>query len=202
MAIITLAELKEYLTQLEQMPDADERDAAYSTLEDSIIPRAEDIVQKELGVTFSAYGSPSTKAIYSDGGRAIYLPPHQAGSVSAVRAGDATATPIDASAYVYDAGTSALYVVGTGPYRPSYLPRWSAGLYTVTATWGVGPAPDAVKEVCLELAVNLWRGKDRGMWTEVVGGETAQLRFTGGLTKAQRDILRNVRRAYYPARVA
>jgi hypothetical protein len=45
--------------------------------------------------------------------------------------------------------------------------------------------------VCLELAVNIWRGKDRGMWTETIGvdGEGG-LRFTGGMTSQQRSILR------------
>lgn len=79
---------------------------------------------------------------------------------------------------------------------------WAARRYTVTAKWGYGPAPADIVEVTLEVAVNLWRGRDRGMFQEVQTGPTStgagggSLRFIGGLTNQQKAIIDNVRRQY------
>lgn len=56
------------------------------------------------------------------------------------------------------------------------------------------PVPPSVEQVCLELAVNLWRSRDRGMWADSSGvdGEGA-LQYTGYMTAKQRSLLHQVR---------
>lgn len=201
MAIITLPDIRGYLDQLSELGDA--KEAIADAILNQIIPRAEAIVLRELGpaYVFGTYPAASQKRIYHSGGSALNLPPHDTTTgITAVRYGASDATVMAATDYYYDNG--ALYVAGSLGYGPAQWPQWAPGVYFVTGKWGFGPAPDDVKEVCLEVAVNLWRGKDRGMWTEVVGAETTGLRFTGGLTKTQKDILRNVKRAYAGVEIA
>ena len=56
------------------------------------------------------------------------------------------------------------------------------------------PAPPSVEQVALELAVNMWRQRDRGGWSASSGvdGEGA-LQYTGVLTDKQMRLLRQVR---------
>ena len=73
---------------------------------------------------------------------------------------------------------------------------WAGLRYTVTAQWGLGRPTPAITELTLEVAVNLWRGKDRGMFQEIQGSPTsgATIRFIGGLTKEQKDLIAKERK--------
>jgi hypothetical protein len=54
--------------------------------------------------------------------------------------------------------------------------------------------PDQVVEVVLELAVNIWRSRDKGGFSEMVGVEGGgAIRAVSGLTKQQQATLENVR---------
>jgi hypothetical protein len=55
-----------------------------------------------------------------------------------------------------------------------------------------------VKEVALEIAVNIWRSKDKGLWTDIIGVESGGggIRFIGGLTNQQKAILDAVKAQY------
>lgn len=55
-------------------------------------------------------------------------------------------------------------------------------------------ASRTVNQLCLELAVNYWRQKDRGMWSPTSGveGEGA-ITYTGVLTAKQESLIRQIR---------
>jgi hypothetical protein len=56
------------------------------------------------------------------------------------------------------------------------------------------PTPPSVEQVTLELAVNMWRSVDRGLWSPSSGvdGEGA-LPYPGVLTEKQMGMLRQIR---------
>jgi hypothetical protein len=58
----------------------------------------------------------------------------------------------------------------------------------------LSPPPASVEQIALELAVNMWRGKDRGSWSQSSGvdGEGALI-YQGVLTDKQMRLLRQVR---------
>jgi len=58
----------------------------------------------------------------------------------------------------------------------------------------LSPVPPSLEQVTLELAVNMWRGRDRGMWSPSSGvdGEGA-LQYTGVLTDKQTKLLGQIR---------
>ena len=70
------------------------------------------------------------------------------------------------------------------------LPR-----YRVTAIWGYGPTPpDSIVELCLEIAVNIWRSRDKGGFSEVVGVEgSGAIRHITNMNKGQVALLESVR---------
>lgn len=76
------------------------------------------------------------------------------------------------------------------------LDRASAQIDDVTV--GVTPeilaASRSVEQICLELAVNMWRQKDRGLWASSSGvdGEGALI-YTGVFTDKQLRLLRQLR---------
>jgi hypothetical protein len=136
---------------------------------------------------WSAYGAASTKIVRSYGGDHLTLPPHQAGSVTLVEqvAGtNPTSYSTVADEWLQENGRL---------YRPG---RWLFDeRYRVTAAWGYGPTvPDQAVEVVLELAVNIWRSRDKGGFSETVGaGGGGAIRAVAGLTKQQQQALENLR---------
>ena len=65
-------------------------------------------------------------------------------------------------------------------------------LYDIDAAWLGGSR--TVNQLCLELSVNMWRQKDRGMWAQSQGieGEGA-IEYTGVLTAKQESLIRQIR---------
>jgi hypothetical protein len=128
----------------------------------------------------------STRIVVGCFGTYLRLPPHQAGSVALVEY-QTTSSPI-AYATLPDA-----WVEEDGRlYRPG---QWAPNArYRVTAQWGYGPdVPAVVEQVTLELAVNIWRSRDKGGFTELVGAEGGgAVRVVAGLTKQQEMTIRNV----------
>ena len=81
-------------------------------------------------------------------------------------------------------------------YR-KYGALWRAGRYAATAQWGYGAAPTAVVAVTCELAVNGWRGRDRGLFSDVVGVDGGgAVGYNRALTNRQRFVLEQVRFQY------
>lgn len=192
MAYVTVAEIKSYLEQLGNDPNEPQ-----DTLLGDIANRATSIVEEFLTFSFSAYPSTATsKVIQAWGTPYLVLPAHQSGSVTTVVPENST-TPVTGYT-VEDDGTLYIGSTYTFPtYAPMLGPSWGIGRFIVTAKWGYGPVPESVKEVVLEVAVNIWRRKDQGMWTDIIGADGEPgIRFVGGLTNQQRAILDAVKDRY------
>lgn len=193
--IITRAEVYPYLDQLTQSE-------ANNALLDSIILRVESILELLLGFEFDPYpATPSTKVVYGSGTPWLSLPPHEVGSVTLVHAESDTSLT-DIEGYAEEADGSALYFTGYNPYGGR---GWHPQRYVVTAKWGVGPAPASLKEVAIELVVNLWKDKDNGQFTDVIG-VTGEGGITTGdqkaLTARQKMVVTALKRKYTPLMVA
>jgi hypothetical protein len=169
-------------TYLPQVPAGVEIDAELL----GILETATDVVIGAMGFTFAGYASAASRSWSSYGGETILqLPYHQDGTLTAL-AHDSTA--IDSTDYEAEAD-SHIHL-----YRSS---GWSAGRYTATAAWGYGDPPDSIVQVTMEVAVNLWRGRDRGMYTDVIGVEGGgAVGYQRSMTNQQRMVLEHVRRRY------
>src|SRR5262252_5325235 len=178
MAIITGADVFPYLAQLNP---ADPDDLALMNL---VAARASDIVETELansGLRFGTWPTnPSEWVALGEGSPQLALPAHKPGGVSAVTdegTGDVITDWIeeveDGNLHLLSEGYSLGYwehgIYGRWASYPSGR-VWTAGRrFLVNAIWGAGPAPPALQEVAVELAVNLWREKDKGVFTDVIG---------------------------------
>lgn len=182
MSYATVDEIREYLPQL---GDDDE------TLLQVVLDRATDIVDGELGFSFGVYAeTESAKDVWSGaGGRYLYLPCYEIGSIESVslvslRGTDDEDTEAE-DEYVEEATGWKLYLDDGWLQR-----RW----YRVEAIWGYGLAPEAITQVCLEVAVNMWQGKDSLSATSQ-GAEGARP-YHRSLTWAQKNIIERVRNQY------
>jgi hypothetical protein len=203
MAYVTVDQLKQYLKQWEGFPEEDE-------LFTDVIARAESIINEYLGFTFAGYDASATERIISAYGTpTLVLPPHQIGSITTITLEDSDTA---LTGWTEDTVSGNLTFEGWYPFTGwgavAYSPfnsfgYWGPARYAVTAKWGYGTVPASIQEVALELAVNIFRGRDRGLWTDIVGVEgSGGLRFTGGITNQQRAILDAVRERYTAGEVA
>lgn len=179
----TLEELRQKLDQVE---DTEETDAA---LEDTLT-NATAMVRQTLRAglahpTFDfAAATSGTKIVRSYGGVFLSVPVHVAGSVSLIEAMSST-DPLDYTTISDEWVEDEAGLI----YRPAGWPI--DGRYRVTANWGYGTVPDDIKEITLELAVNLWRSKDKGGFTEMIGTEgDGAIRVVGALTRDQKAQLK------------
>jgi hypothetical protein len=185
MAYVTVADLRGYLKQVEV---GAAKDAELQT----VIDRAHQIVNDALGFTFAGYaaGDRDVRSA-SNVGDWLEVPYHDAGTVTDVETvtgrGSASETTETVDDWLEE-DDGRVYLDG----------GWSARTwYRVTADWGYGDAPDSIVEVELQLAINLWRGKDRGMYSDVIGVEGGgAVGYQRSLTNLQRMIVDDVRRRY------
>lgn len=186
MAEVTVDDLREYLGQVPT-------DKLNTDRLEKILARARsianDYVSARLGPLWTGFGAYQSgdRTVVGQGRDSLVLPAHQVGTVSKVTAGGVEVvnwTEDEFGALNFNKWPLAYLNDVPRPYA-----TWGFAWYVVTAAWGFGPTPDSVNEVYLELAVNIWRGKDRGMWTETVGESGTGVRFTGGLTSQQRGVL-------------
>ena len=198
MAIVTTTRLREYLDQVKA-------GTAIDGALGRILERAESIVVDALGFTFFDDGvawddiDPTTKRIRSEPSRYLRLPPYRVGSITAIAVLSGTTittTTVDAAAC--EETEEHFYL-----YRPD---GWGGVRYAVTAQFGYGPAPASIVELILELAVNIWRQRDQGLFQAGQGVDSANntvgggfLKYVGGLNGDQRRIVANVRRRYVEA---
>lgn len=190
-AYATVTELREYLDQLGASNTTD-------VVLQRILDRATSIIDTYLGYTFSDYPAVATvKYVPGLGTSFLALPPHLAGSITSVTPENATALPNtlyqeqeDGSLYFLSsyAFTLRSYWIASPNYYGIY--GWGFFRYAVTAIWGYGPPPPAVVEVCIELAMNMWRGKDKGFWSEAIGASGGSYQtYTGGLPRRLAEVL-------------
>jgi hypothetical protein len=186
MAYITVAELREYLSQVKAGVT---QDAELS----KVIDRAHQIVNDALGFEFAAWASEASAqdVLTRSSGVWLWVPHYKLESVATVQSVFARGTDsedLDTVTDWMEEDTSRLYANG----------GWTRGSwYRVTAIWGYGPVPDSIVEVELEAAVNIWRGRDAAMWQSEVGvaGQGA-VSFNRALSWSQRDIIKAVRLQY------
>lgn len=186
MAYANVSHFRAYLPQVEA------GDAVDSDIQD-VLERATGIVQNELGshLVFRHEGvsTPvaSTKTVFSEDSVWLKLPAYAQGSITSLTPSSDT-TPITDYEERWEFGRFYLWRE-TG---------WQAQRYRVTAIYEYGKPSHAVVEVVLEVAVNLWRGRDRGMFQEIQsqGVGVTQLRFIGGLTTNQQRMIQQIRRDY------
>ncbi len=161
------------------------------------LTRATDIVRGALAAgladpdfDYAAYGVATTKLIKGYDTHYLSLPPHQAGSVTLVEYESGANPPAYSTlnADQWDEESGQLYRASGWSGGYSRPPR-----YRVTAIWGYGATvPAAIEEVTLELAVNIWRSRDTGGFTEFIGVEGgSNIRMIAGLNAQQRMIIEN-----------
>ncbi len=181
MSYATVVQLRAYLPQVAT-------GATIDTALQVILDRAYDIVNLALGFTFAAASAAAAKDVRAQGGQYFDLPAHTIGSVTVVSEVNFKGTAYESTEILTDFDE-----LEDGRLWRSV--GWEPGeWYRVTAPWGYGVAPAAIVEVELELAVNLWRSKDRGMFSDVIGVEGGgAVGYTRALTNQQKMIIDQVR---------
>lgn len=187
-AYATVTQLREYLGQVKA---GEEVDAQLTT----VLARATDIVNDALGFEFAAWGAAATtRDVQAQGGCWLTPPAYKAGSIVGIEAvygrGESQESAEAVSGWLADEQAR--------PYRVYRGAGWGRGAwYRIEALWGYGAAPDAVVEVTIEVAVNIWRGRDAGNWQATVGADgQGAVSFNRALTWAQRSIIDGVRTRY------
>lgn len=174
--------------------------AADDTLQDCL-DRATDIVRSAMRslladptFDYTAFAAASTKIVRGYDTHYLHLPAYDLMSVTLVEYQSGS------NPSVYTTLESTLYEAQSDGrlYRPS---GWGGGYsgddprYRITAIWGYGPTPPtAIVETTLEVAVNIYRSRDKGGWTDTIGadgaGATTQV---SGLTSLQKQTLCSLR---------
>jgi hypothetical protein len=171
-------------------PDVSIEPATDDLLE-AVLERATDIVNEALGFAFEGYSS-SEKVVFAERSKWLTLPPYEAGTITSLTDYDAATTYVEGTDYDVD-DDNHRYL-----YRDDV---WRHRRYRVTAAWGYGEPPPSIVEVTIEVAVNIWRAKDRALFTDVIGVETgpgggAVVGYQGAMTNQQRMIIAGVRDQY------
>jgi hypothetical protein len=193
MAYATVAQLRAYLKlpTVAGTPNATPQQVSDTdALLTDILDRATDAIDQILEFSFGVYPDASAKKIMSLPARTLALPPHD----------PATAPTV---AWNGQSITDFTHIVER---KRGYLLReagWPRGPLDVTAKWGYGPAPKAIEEVALELAVNIWRAKDRGLFSDAIGVDGVgtnvgggSVAYSGALTSHQRMVINSIKRSY------
>lgn len=180
----TVAQFKRYLKQLATVTDA----TVLADIQD-VLDRATDIVDLALGFSFVAYGAAAARDLRALGGDVWDIaPPHEIASVASVYEITSKGTTYESTSEItdYEELEDGRLFRGAG---------WAPGAwYRITAEWGYGPAPAAIVEVTLEVAVNIWRSSDRGQFSDVIGVEGGgAVGYQRALTNQQRMIIDQVR---------
>lgn len=183
----------------------------------SCLTRASDIVRNAIRAAigdplfdYAAWAVASTKLVRGVDGLYLQLPPHQLGSVTAVAyqsgLSPLTYAPFDGSEWDEESSGRLYRPAGWASYGVSVFSGgsvwgdWGGGVgrdgprYQITAIWGYGPdVPPSIAEIVLEQAVNEWRSKDRGGFSEIVGVDgSGSVRAVAGLNKLQQQVIDNL----------
>ena len=179
----TVVQLREMLPQVAAS-------AATDTFLTTLLERATDIVDLALGFSFAVGGVAAAKDIRAAGGQYLELPGYTVATIASVYEVDAKGTTSETTEVV--AATEYDILDDARLYKDD---GWGVGQwYRITAIWGWGPVPASIAQVTLEVAVNLWRGRDRGMYSDVIGVEGGgAIGYQRALTNQQRMIIDGVR---------
>ncbi|MDQ1301432.1 MAG: hypothetical protein QG637_1353 [Chloroflexota bacterium] len=182
----TLARLRaEHLTQV---PTG----ATNDSLLVQALTTATALIDSALGFSFATYGAAAAKDVRCLGATATWdIPYHSIASVTTVLE-------------IYSKGTSSESTDAITDFdelddgRLYYATGWQKNQwYRITAAWGYGAAPEEIIKVAMQLAVDLWHGRDaRGSAdmqnVEGPGAAPVQRAFTW----QQYQVLQQIRREY------
>ena len=184
MAYATLEQLRESLTQLRQ-------DTPVDNMLTAMLEEAASIIDGALGFSYLPVEQDWTdvtataRHVRAEASEWFHLPPYQQGSITAL------------ALYQGAAVTDYEEAWWAGRFYLYRLEGWRGDRYTITAKWGFGPAPESIRRLNIELAVNIWRTKDKGSFTEIVGVEgSGGIRYIGGLNAQQKMIIQNEQRKF------
>jgi hypothetical protein len=182
----TLARLRaEHLTQV---PTGATNDALLI----QALTSATALVDNALGFGFATYGAATAKDVRHAGVSDTWdIPAHEVASVTTVLeiySKGATSESTEAITDFDELDDGRLYYATGWEHQ-----QW----YRVTAKWGAGAAPEEIIKIAMQLAVDLWHGRDaRGSADmqniEGPGAATVQRAFTW----QQYQVLQQVRREY------
>jgi hypothetical protein len=191
----TVADLREYLKQV-----GTESDPKAPTTDDSLqrlLNRAAGICDDAavgLGFHWTAYAdTASERLVPGYHGEFLPLPPHEPGSVTQVTL---LGTPLQAAEWTItpDGSLRRVYTLGWWDPRPREAWTWGGAYWGVTAKWGHGPVPDSLVEANLEIAVNIWRSKDAGRFTNVVGAaDGGAVGYEGAVPPSVKSVLQGLK---------
>ncbi len=189
MAYTTVGRVKQYLPQL---ADTSDHDALLA----EIIDRAQRLVDDYLGFTFAAYGATATeKDVWSgNGGDYLLLPAYKTGSLSSVYlVTDRGGASEDDTEEIDDYSEDDRWRL----WRAAKWPRrtW----YRCKAIWGPGDVPDSIEEVTIEIAVNIWRGRDVGQFDRSGAEGGGSVAYARALTWSQRNAIDRVKMQFWGA---
>ena len=192
--LVTRDDVKERLNQLEGS-------SAHDDLIDTICAEVEDAITLYLGFSFDGYTDETTLVAIGNGTPWLVLPPHEQGSITTVTVtGDTTDTAITGWTEQPD-GT--LYLDN---YYPTGRYGWNVNRFTVTGNFGYGEWPAALKRVAIEMAVNAFRERDKGHFSDVVGVEGAggdvAVGYKGAWLKSHKAIMDLTKRKYMGVLIA
>lgn len=199
MSYASTDQLRGYLKQIPA-------DVAPSTTNDdllqAVLDRSTSMVNDALGFAgvggaFATWATAATtRDVRGEGGEWLYPPSYQPDSVDTVSEVYSKGLTSETTHAVTDwAEEEASQAPGGRLYRSG---GWGdRAWYRIGAIWGYGPAPNSIVEVTLELAVNLWRAKDAGRFSNVVGVEGGgAVGYEKALTPQQQMVVLNVARRF------
>jgi len=180
----TIEQLRAYLPQIQLGSENDTTLTATLTRATGMVRDAMRVLLADATFDYAAYGAASTKIVRGFPSLYLTIPAHQSGSVTLVEYESGT----NPSTY---ATVADQWLEEDGRLYRSY--GWSMERYRITAIWGYGATvPAAIEELSLELAVNLWRARDKGGMVETVGATGGgAIRIVSGLNEQQQAILLN-----------
>ena len=167
----TINELREYLKQLETSAET------ILPTADAIIGRATAIIRtairnelRDPTFDFTAETPPASARLINAGyGVFLTLPPHIIGSLASIVKASSGLTITAYFQHTAPPNYGNVRLLGD-PWGTS--PALWMGFYSVSAAWGYGVVPANITELCLEIAVDIWRKKDAGFFAEIgVAGE-------------------------------
>lgn len=139
---------------------------------------------------YTAYAAASTAIVLGYDVYYLRLPAYQLGSITLVEYQSASNpsaySTIEATQWEAQADGRLYRASGWGYSSYGDHPR-----YRITAVWGYGPTPPgAIKEVTLQLAVNIYRSSDKGGFVEAITSDgSGTMSQVGHLTRLQRQTL-------------
>lgn len=192
MALVTRDDVKLRLNQIEDT-------AEYDTLLDAICTEIEDTIVLYLGFSFDGYADDSTAVVIGGGTPWLILPPHEAGTITTITV---TGSTTEITGWTEQPDGS-LYLDN---YYPLGGYGWHQNRFTVTGNFGYGEWPESLKRVAVEMAVNAFKERDKGHFSDVVGVEGAggdvAVGYRGAWLKSHKAVMDLIKRKFRGLQIA